>query len=112
MPPLTSSFRIGEGNEDRVQELHKQLVCQLQLKYYNRLQRDRNDRAHKTNELEQLLNGYEGDNPQEALLTKSLLLAEAQTIIESLQAQVQALTTTAEKRNNEEAQQQEREREH
>jgi hypothetical protein len=103
MPPLTptlptSSFRIGEGKD---QELHEQL-CQLRLKY-NRLERDRNDQAHKTNKLEQLLNGYEGDNPQEALLTKSLQLAEAQTIIESLQAQFQALTAE----NNNRAQQQE-----
>jgi hypothetical protein len=75
---------------DRVQELHKQL-CQLQLRY-NRLERERNVQPGRVQELEQLLNGYEGDDPQEVLLTQSLQLAEALNTIETLKSKVASLS--------------------
>jgi hypothetical protein len=98
---LTRSLNLGTTAEDaskyeirppadHVQELHKQL-CQLQLRY-NRLERERNAQSDRVQELEQLLNGYEGDDPQEVLLTQSLQLAEALNTIETLKSKVVSLT--------------------
>lgn len=78
------------GSTDHVQELHKQL-CQSQLRC-NRLERERNEQSSRVQELEQLLNGYEADDPQEVLLTQSLQLAEALNTIETLKAKVHFLT--------------------
>jgi hypothetical protein len=82
----------SKGSEDDdvvVIDLQKQLL-QMQLKCH-RLYQDRNETNRKVEDLEQLLNGYEGDNPQEALLTKSLQLAEAMCTIESLAERVRQL---------------------
>jgi hypothetical protein len=88
--PSSSPFWIkNKGSEDEVIDLQNQLL-QMQLKCH-RLYQDRNETNRKVEDLEQLLNGYEGDNPQEALLTKSLQLAEAMCTIESLAEKVRRL---------------------
>ena len=50
--------------------------------------KEREEQSQKAAELEQLLNGFEANNPQEALLTKELQLTDAMLKIEKLEQRV------------------------